>query len=214
MDFEIGSYTAGSNWSVGFDSFLNALSAQGVLSVSTPVASSAGLAGAVDLYYTQFVKPFYRLYIPSAISPAWGGGSNATTGNFTLTAAGSYTALQATTLNPPTPTAYFRGRTTVEVMIKVSVNGNERLVPVGTSLGNLLEQLNMRPSASSPLFKQLRLYRSVVSAITDLQMTAAAGPRLELLFGWNGLPVYGAGNGFDGMSAPLLPGDQIFTDQK
>jgi hypothetical protein len=219
MDFEIGSYTAGAKWTVGFDSFLNALSAQGALNVSAPAASSnsvqAGLAGAVDLYYKQFVKPFYRLFIPSAIGSSSGLGSNATKGNFTLTAASNYTALQATTVDPSvTATAYFRGRTTVEVMIKVMVNGNERLVPVGTSLGNLLEQLNMRPSTSSPLFKQLRLYRSVVSAITDLQMTAAAGPQLELFFGWNGLPVYGTGNGLNGMSAPLLPGDQIFTDQK
>jgi hypothetical protein len=216
MDFEIGSYTANSVWSVGFDSFLSALSAQGALNVSPPAASSnfvqAGLSGAVDLYFTQFVKPFHRLYIPSTISSPWGGGSNAANANFTLAAAANYTSLQATTNNPSvTPTAYFRGRTTVEVMIKVIVNGNERLVPVGTSLGNLLEQLNMRPSTSSPLFKQLRLYRSVVSAITNLQMTAASGPQSELHFGWNGLPVYGTGNGLDGMSAPLLPGDQLFT---
>jgi hypothetical protein len=219
LDFEIGSYSAGVNWNVGFDSFLSTLSAQGALNVSAPNASGyaqAGLGGAVDLYYTQFVKPFYRLFIPATVSSSYLlPPSNSTKGNFTLAAAASYTALQAATVDPSTtPTAYFRGRTTVEVMIKVMVNGNEQLVPVGTGLGNLLEQLNMRPSTSSPLFKQLRLYRSVVPAITDLQMTAASGPQLELNFGWNGLPVYSTSNGLDGMSAPLLPGDQIFTDKK
>jgi hypothetical protein len=219
LDFEIGSYSSGVNWNIGFDSFLNALAAQGALKVSAPAASvnfaQAGLAGAVDLYYPQFIKPFYRLYVPSSVTSSYATPSNATKGNFTLAAAGSYTALQATTVDPSrTPTAYFRGRTTAEVMIKVMVNGAERLVPVGTSFGNLLEQLNMRPPTSSPLFKQLRLYRSVVPATTALEMIAASGPQLELNFSWNGLPVYSTSNGLDGMSAPLLPGDQIFTDKK
>jgi trimeric autotransporter adhesin len=217
LDFEIGTYTSGANWRVGFDSFLNVLASQGVLSVSTPAYSSnsiqAGLAGAVDLYYPAFVLPFYRLYIPSAITPSWAPESNTTTSCFTLAAASSYTALQSTTVDPTvTPTAYFRGRTTVEVMIKIMVNGNERLVPVGTSIGNLLEQLNMRPSTSSPLFKQLRVYRSVVSAITSLQTSAAAEPQAELRVDWNGLQVYTTGNGLNGMSAPLLPGDEIITN--
>ncbi len=111
VDFEIGSYTAGTAWFVGFDSFLSALSTQGALTVSTPASSTsptqAGLAGAVDLYFTQFLQPFHRLYFPSTINPPWGFGSNATTGNFTLTAAAKYSSLQTTTAEALTSTAYF-----------------------------------------------------------------------------------------------------------
>lgn len=218
MDFEIGSYIAGTNWRTGFDAFLNVLSAQGALTVSPPATSTgsvqAGLAGAVDLYYPQFVQPFYRLYFPSAISSPWVSGSNLTGSNFTLVAAGKYKDLQDTTVNPSqNPTAYFRGRAIVEVMIKVLVNKNERLVPVGTSLGNLLDQLGLRPSTTSPVFKQLRVYRSFVSATTATSAAAALGPQLELRVDWNGLAVYGTGNGLDAMSVPLLPGDQVFTDK-
>jgi|GEM_PF-859105 len=218
MDFEIGSYTAGTNWRTGFDNFLNALSAQGALSVTAPAQSTnsvqAGVSGAIDLYYTQFVQPFYRIYFPSAVSVPWGTGSNTTTSNFTLVAAGSYTGLQSSTVDPSAnPTAYFRGRTTLEMLIKVLVNGNERLVPVGTSIGNLLEQLGMRPAATSTLFKQLRVYRSVVAAITSTTPASSIGPQMELRLDWNGLQVYGTGTGFDAMSAPLMPGDQAFIDQ-
>lgn len=216
LDFEIGGYTAGSNWRTGFDAFLNVLAAAGALTVSTPAQSTssqqAGLAGAVDLYYPQFVQPFYRLYIPSAISSAWGNGSNTTTSNFTLVAAQNYTALQSTTVNPSvTSTAYFRGRTTVEVMIKVLVNNNEHLVPVGTTVGNLLEQLNLRPSATSPLFNKLRMYRSIVPAMNNVNTGSSWGPLMEVMLDWKGMQVYTTGNGLNTMSLPLMPGDQFFT---
>ncbi len=216
LDFEMGSYTSGTKWLTGFDSFLNALVSQGALSVPTPANSSAnvqaGVAGSVDLYYTQFMQPFYRLYFPSGINASWGNGTNTTSTNFTLVAAPTYNALQNTSIDPTSnPTAYFRGRTMVEVMIKIMVNNAERLVPVGTSIGNLLEQLNMRPSVTSPLFKKLRVYRSIVSVTDNVQPSLSSGPYTELRLDWNGLSIYSTGNGLDGMSVSLLPGDQIFT---
>lgn len=218
LDFEIGSYLSGTNWRTGFDAFLNTLTSQGSLTVSSPAASTgsvqAGLAGAVDLYYPQFIQPFYRLYFPSAISSPWGNGSNLTGSNFTLVAAGKYSSLQSTTVDPSNnPTAYFRGRAIVEVMIKVLVNGSERLVPIGTSLGNLLEQLGLRPASTSPILKQLRVYRSIVPAITSTTTATALGPQLELCVDWNGLAVYGTGNGLNAMSVPLMPGDQVITNK-
>jgi hypothetical protein len=218
LDFEIGSYNAGTNWRTGFDSFLSTLSSLGALGVTTPALSGsytqAGLAGAVDLYYPQFIQPFYRLYIPSAINVAWGQGTNSTQTNFTLVAAANYADLQATNVNPSTTaTAYFRGRTTVQVMIKVMVNGVERLVPVGATLGNLLEQLNMRLAATSGLFNSLRIYRSVTAAITSTTLSTSLAPQLELRVDWNGLSTYAMGNGLNAMSVPLLPGDQVFTDK-
>jgi trimeric autotransporter adhesin len=216
MDYEIGSYNAGATWKTGFDAFLSTLSAQGALGVTAPRASGgytqAGVAGAVDLYFSQFIQPFYRLYFPSAINAAWDVGSNSTQSNFTLVAAAKYTDLQSTNVNPSnTPTAYFRGRAIVQAMIKVLVNGMERIVPVGTTLGNLLDQLGLRPSAVSAALGKLRVYRSVTGAITNTNPAAALAPKLELKLNWNGFPVYGAGNGLNATSLPLLPGDEIIT---
>lgn len=218
MDMEIGGYNTGTEWLTGFDAFLSTLSAQGLLHVSSPAASvnsvQAGLANPIDLYYTQFVQPFYRLYFPSAISSAWGTGSNATGSNFTLAAAASYSVLQNTTVNPADfSTAYFRGRAIIEVMIKVLVNGNERIVPIGTTVGNLLEQLGVKPIATSPVLKQLRVYRSIAAAITSTDAQTTLGPQMELRVDWKGLTDYSTGYGLNAMSAPLLPGDQIFTNE-
>ena len=218
LDLEIGSYTSGANWLTGFDGFLNTLSAGGALTVSPPALSSAsyvqaGIAGAADLYFPQFIQPFYRLFFPGSLSTPWSNGSNATNANFALAAAPNYTSLQATTVDPTkNPTAYFRGRAIVEVMIRVQVDGNPRLVPVGTSLGQLLEQLGLRPAATSPLLDQVRVIRSLASVIASTTPSQAQAPLQEINIGWNGLQTYGMGTGSNALSLPLLCGDQVFTN--
>ena len=217
QDYEIGSYASGQNWITGFDAFLNMLAAQGMLTVSPPTAQSysqSAMAAAVDLYYPQFVRPFYRLYFPSSITNPQGPGSNSTQLNFTLVSAAKYAELQSSTVNPANyNTAYFRGRTIVHVMIRILVNGCERVVPVGTTLGNLLEQLGLRPSTVSPVFNQLRLFRSVLGAITSTNPLETMAPKLEVKLNWSGFPVYATGNGLNATSVPLLPGDEIITDK-
>lgn len=215
LDFEIGSYTSGTSWLTGFDAFLNTLCAQNILSPGAPDKGStnnvqAGVAAATDLYYRDFVQPFYRLFFPGSIQDPTGFGSNTTTLNFTMAAASTYTALSTVGIDPTVnATAYFRGRTTLEVMIRVTLNGAERLVPAGSSLGNLLEQAGIRPAGASPLMQKLRLYRSIVPAVTALD--SPLGPELEVRIDWNGLSTYGLGNGLDALSMPLLPGDAIVT---
>lgn len=218
MDYEIGAYANGNgSWRVGFDGFLNTLVSAGTITLEAPVNSTsnvqAGIGNSLDLYYQQFIQPFYRLYFPSTIPSSWTVGSNTTNTNFTLVAAAKYADLQNTTVTPSVTnaTAYFRGRTMVEVMIKIVVNGFERLVPVGTSVGNVLQQLGMAPTASSPLLSQIRLLRSVAAVNTSTTPTAAANPQLEVSLSWNGLQSYSTGNGLNALSMPLLPGDQLLT---
>lgn len=218
MDYEIGAYANGNgSWRVGFDGFLNTLVSAGTITLEAPANSTgnvqAGIGNSLDLYYQQFIQPFYRLYFPSTIPSSWSVGSNTTNTNFTLVAAAKYSDLQNTTVTPSVTnaTAYFRGRTMVEVMIKIVVNGFERLVPVGTSVGNVLQQLGMAPTASSPLLSQIRLLRSVAAVNTSTTPTAAANPQLEVNLSWNGLQSYSTGNGLNALSMPLLPGDQLLT---
>jgi len=219
LDFNIGSYnTLGNDWRVGFDGFLNVLSKNGALSVNVPASSSnssqAGIAGGVDLYYPQFLQPFYRIYFPDQIQNPSVTGTNTTTTNFTIVAADSYTNLLTTDVNPAnTSTAYFRGRTTLEVLIKIIVNGTEQLVPIGTSIGNVLEQLGMRPATTNGVFKTLRIYRSIQAALNNLDANKAIEPTLEIRFDWDGLAVYSDGNGLNAMNMPVVAGDQIFTNK-
>lgn len=216
MDFDISSYASHDAWRTGFNGFLNALSAQGVLQADSPASGTgsaqAGVASPADLYFPQFLQPFYRLFIPAKIQSATSVGSNATSANFTIAAAASFSALEATTTDPThNPTAYFRGRTTLEVLIRVTLNGQERLVPVGTAVGNLLEQAGGRAASSSPGLENLRLYRPIQPAVTALTAADSLGPDLEVRFDWKGLPVYSDGQGLDALSMPLLAGDRIFT---
>src|SRR5690606_8197454 len=135
MDFDIGSYSISGHWRTGFDAFMSTLAAEGVLHVDPPAQSTnsvqAGVAGAAGLYYPQFVQPFYRLFFPDKVLNPTGIGSNATSSNFTLAAAANYTSLLTTDTDPAnTATAYFRGRTILQVMQRVILNGTERLVPM------------------------------------------------------------------------------------
>lgn len=216
MDYEIGSYNANGNWRVGFDAFLNTLVSAGTITLTAPATSSgdiqAGIGNSLDLYYPQFIQPFYRLYFPANVAASWSTGTNTTNTNFTMVAAAKYTDLQNTTVTPSVTnaTAYFRGRTMVEVLIKIVVNGFERLVPVGTSVANVLQQLGMVPTASSPLLNQIRLWRSVAAVNTSV--TPTTDPQLEVRLDWNGLQSYSTGNGLNALSMPLLPGDQLVTN--
>ena len=82
---------------------------------------------------------------------------------------------------------------------------------MGTTVGNLLEQLNLRPSATSPLFNTLRMYRSIVPAMNNVNTGSSWGPFMEVMLDWKGMQTYALGNGLNSMSLPLMPGDQIFT---
>lgn len=211
LDIEISSYMGASSWLTGFDSFFNVLSAASVLSVDPPAISSAnyvqaGIAAAADLYFPQFLQPFYRLFFPTSISIPWDNGTNTTNTNFAIAAAPDYRSLQTITNDPAkNATAYFRGRAIVEVMIRVIVNGNEKLVPIGTTLGNLLEQLGSRPVSTSAAFNQVKVLRSVAAALTSSGIQ-------EIRLDYNGMQTYSYGTGLNTFSLPLLCGDQIFTN--
>ncbi len=217
MDFDIGGYTNSSgDWKTGFDGFLNALAAQGVISVDEPAKSGnairAGVAGAVELYYEQFQQPFYRLFVPGKVQSSNHSGSSKLAENFTIAAASDYTSMTAASDDPTQlPTAYFRGVSTLEVMIRIQLDGSEIVVPIGTSIGNLLEQAGMRFATNSTGLKSLRVFRSILPAITDPNPASSLGPELEVRLDWDGFSSYGSGNGLDALSMPLLAGDRVLT---
>jgi hypothetical protein len=217
FDFEIGSYQTNGAWRVGFDGFLNQLAAHNALQVSAPFKSTSGagqsgVAAAADLYYPQFQQAYYRAFVPATLlSPSSTTNANQVNLNFAIVAAASFATINNATPNPQQyATAYFRGRSTLEAMIRVRVDGGERLVPVGTSLGNLLEQLQRRPNAAGRS-GGLRLLRASGPGQTATSAAASLAGQLEVTLDWQGGVVYAAGTGYDGYSLPLLAGDQVLT---
>jgi hypothetical protein len=218
FDFEIGSYQASGAWRVGFDGFLNQLASHNALQVPAPFKSTSGtgqsgVAAGADLYYSQFQQPFYRMFVPaSLLSPSSTTNGNQASLNFAVVAAATYTLVNGSSPNPQQyATAYFRGRTTLEALIRVQVDGVGRLAPVGTSLGNLVEQLRQRPAGATGRGLGTRLLRGSGPGPTSLTLTDSIPETLEVMLSWDGGVVYGPGAGYDGFSLPLLAGDQIFT---
>lgn len=215
LDFEIGGYTAGSNWRTGFNAFLSALSAQQALHVDAPYVNTSGtqasgVAGDSDLYYSAFLQPFYRMFVPGTVPPATSTGSTTISSNFALAAASDYTSLQSVGIDPSqNAVAYFRARTVLQAMIYVVLNGVEKLVPIGTTVGNLLDQHGHRPVTASKALQTLRVYRSLAPVITNTDSSQSVASVVEVLFDWNGFVTYADGIGSDSLSMPLLPGDQV-----
>ncbi|TGX54325.1 hypothetical protein E5A73_09475 [Sphingomonas gei] len=216
FDFDMGSYHTNGAWRVGFDGFLSQLAAHNALQVPPPFKSTtgsgqSGVAGAADLYYPQFQQPYYRAFVPATLlSPSSTASANQANLNFAIVAAASFTTINAATPNPQQyATAYFRGRSTLEAMIRVRLDGTERLVPVGTSLGNLLEQLQQRaPTAGR---SGVRLLRASGPGQTGTISATSLAAQLEVMLDWQGGVVYAQGSGLNGYSLPLLAGDQIFS---
>ena len=214
LDLEIGGYTNATGWRTGFGGYLNTLAAQGALSVAPPyhnaTTGQAGGASGVDLYFPAFQQPFYRLFVPAAIPSPSAPETNDPAKNFAIVAAGDFATLQASVPDRSTnAVAYFRGRTTLEVLIRVTVNGEEQLVPVGTSVGNVLERSARRAVTPSALLGQTRLQRSLAPATTDPDPAKALGPALALRLDWGGFTTFSAGQGLDILSMPLLSGDVL-----
>jgi hypothetical protein len=216
-DYEVGSYQSASGWMVGMDAFIARLVANGALSVNPPPADvsagqEGGAAEGADLFYPSFQQPFYRLFIPTTLLSASHTGSTDTAANFTLAAASDYTAL-TTAVNVPSESstvAYFRGRSVLKVLIRVVLDGAELLVPVGTTVGNLLDRMARQPTAAAAALTGLRLSRGLGPVAFAAEEPLAVGARWPVALGWDGLQVYGPA--WDALSLPLLHGDVLTVE--
>ncbi|PTS74831.1 hypothetical protein [Stenotrophomonas sp. HMWF023] len=216
IDYDIGSViSANGAWSAGFDAFLGQLVGNGALSVTPPVARPTdgleqGVAEAADLYFPTFAQSFYRLFVPQALLSPSGPGSVVATDNFVLAAAPSYAGISSATSAPSASAnvAYFRGRAVLKACLRVTFDGVERVVPVGTTLGNLLEQYGRLGAATPAPLTGVRLDRGLGGAVLDpLAATPALSAPVMLDWQAKSAAVYAPGWGFSAL--PLLPGDRI-----
>jgi hypothetical protein len=223
--YEISSYVTGNDqWLNGFDAFLSLMTQSGS-TVPTPQstgANTSGGGGIVDLYYDQFRKSYVRLVYP----PQLLGDSTAEARpafNVAVLAANDYPTLVTATGNlrntQPLPNGvsvtYLRGRTIISACIRVWLDEQPLVVPVGTSVGNLLENMGRRPPIAIPQsgtpgipLSGIVLERSVGYAATD-PGGYAVSKTVPIHLDWNQGMAYSATT--DWLNLPLLPGDRIIT---
>jgi hypothetical protein len=214
VDYDVASYLGSGGWSVGFDTFIAQLVGAGVLQVTAPLSApsqqtESGVADAADLFYPAFSQPFYRLFFPSGLTSPSGPGTVLTPSSFVLAAAPSFTAL-ASTVNYPTSTnavAFFRGRAIVKLCIRVTIDGIDEVVPIGTTVGNVLERYAQRPPGAALGLDGLRLERAGGSVVTDPTARFAIGQAFPVRLDWGTAPVYGPAQ--DALTLPLLHGDRL-----
>jgi hypothetical protein len=221
-DFDVAdSVSSAGDWQLSMDSFVAMLTASGAMTVSPPgsitgAGASAGVADPADLFFPTFPNPFYRLFFPGQLQDPTGTGSIVTEANFALASAASFTALSSSSPLPgsTTPLAYFRGRAVLRLMIRIRVNGAEVVVPLGTTVGNVLDRYGVRPPATAIQLTGVTLERATGPGLAVLgpspqppSLTYDSATRRRIRLDWSTMANYGGPA--DATNLPLLHGDRM-----
>jgi hypothetical protein len=223
--YDVGSYvTSDDKWLTGFDAFLSLITQSGstVPAPQTEGSTASGGGGIVDLYYAQFRKPYVRLVYPPQILSGQTAEAR-TPFNVAVLSANDYQTLASATQSlrnaQPLPNGvsatYLRGRTMISACIRVWLDEQPLVVPVGSSVGNLLENMGRRapiviPQSGNPgvPLSGIVLERSFGYAVTDPSVySLSTGTPIRL--DWNQGMAYSPTT--DWLNLPLLPGDRITT---
>lgn len=133
------------------DGSARALTVDAFLSLLLPGASGAVTnvaAGPIDFFQGRNRETYYRLFYPQGFPDSGGNGSPQITDNVAVIGAPSWQVLENATdqyaqtgFFPPAGNfyaSYFRGRVTLTPMLALTVAGEPRWVPVGTTLRQVL----------------------------------------------------------------------------
>jgi hypothetical protein len=216
LDLDVSSYLSSGKYKLGFDAFFTQLVASGALSVKAPdfdmqMLTESPVADAADLFFTMFQQAFYRIFVPRALATPWQTGSNKPNSNFAVAAATTFTNLTtASPVGDGTATlAYFGGRSVIRACVRITVDGAELVVPVGTTVGNILERMGRRPPSTSVPITGVELQRPLAPVVLDPQAGFDVGQSYKVRFDWNSLALYGLAN--DAFNLPVLHGDMLFS---
>ncbi|SEH40112.1 hypothetical protein [Magnetospirillum fulvum] len=158
------------------DTFIGQLTGLGGTEVDEPDVTDrkqAGAGGLIDSGYTHMHRPFLRLVYPPGFPCTDQPGTPYPEFNALLIAASKLSDLETATASirasgAPGNTVgalYFRGRTTMVPLIRVWVDGVERTVPLGTTIGQILAERGMEPSAVDLPLTGLRVRRGIGPAL-------------------------------------------------
>lgn len=197
-DYEVVGPVDGPNPFVALDAFLRALTAAKGVTVTPPKPPddkrAYGGGGVLDAFFPQFHQPFCRLVYPPKVLANNEAGSLNTWRNPILVAAPSVAALEdATALlrnSSPAPavaTVYMRGRAVFRAAVGVRVNGQSRLVAIGTTVGDVLAAEGVRPPRSASQLGQVRLRRARGAAVLAGSGASVvnAGAEWEVRLDWS-----------------------------
>jgi hypothetical protein len=224
-EYEVASYVSSGNRYTGLNTFLARIAAAQGVSVPAmspdPTGRAMGAGGIFDAFFTQFQQPYCRLVYPPGILKQDSAGSPFPYKNPMLLGASNLSDLKTATdnvRNSITPggsiaSFYFRGRVTLSALIRVVVNGVPAVVPVGTTVGNILASLGARPPAAGLPLSGITLTRPRATAITDSSVAQSGYPVGE---GWSIRLDWSTGttDGTTGdrLELPVLHGDQLDFD--
>jgi len=197
------------------DAFIGLLTGLGGTKVTPPPVVSkkqAGGGGLIDSGYPLMQQAFLRLVYPQSFLNTTAPGTASPDLNALLIAASKLSDLDTATRNirsgAPVDTKvgmlYFRGRTTLAPQIRVWVNDVEQYVPVGTTVGQILAQRAMDPSAVDLPLTGLRLRRGIGPALVGSPAFYDVGAGAAVRLDW-------APAGKAALTAlPVLGGDRIY----
>lgn len=222
-EYDIGSCLNGAgSLCVGFNSFLSSLYG---LSVPAPAGGGSGPSegggGIIDLFFSDFQRPFCRLFYPSAFKAASNPGSGYPKDNAMILAAADWSTLsditEKITGGVSIPSSgmgyalhYMRGRTVLTPLICICINSSPQWVPVGTTLSQVLEQRGVRPYGIPASIRGLhytRLPANMYDGASGQTPQFIAGLSVPVRFQWGKSVIYG--NSSSWFSLPVLQGDHI-----
>jgi len=207
-DYPVSGSGAGSKWFVTLDAALAQMAeSEGIQVPTIPPSGNfmLGGGGLIDAFFDQFRQPLCRLVYPPNIIGQGSVGDAHRTNNPVLLAAATLADLQnaaaAVRNAAPLPNTvgafYFRGRATLTPRIRVLLDEAPVLVPLGTSVGDVLAERGARGFAAGA---GLRVRRATGAAAIQPHQPAWLDVRLD----WSGAqPAW--------LGLPLLAGDRIVT---
>ncbi|WP_405436483.1 hypothetical protein OG373_06080 [Streptomyces avidinii] len=211
-DYDVTPWTAADGRRLALDAFLAQLVATGAFSVGAPAGSGnvvSGIADAADLFGVLAPARYLRLFAPQRLAAADAVGTARTSAGFAIATAGSWAGIETAGRDPVPgcPVVDFRGRAVLRACVRVLVDGAEAVVPIGTTVGDLLARHGRRPPHGAGRATGVVLDRATGPVPVNGGYDTAASRRIR--FDWQGLPEYGPG--LDAFSLPLLAGDRLTT---
>lgn len=215
-EYLVAAYVANGTWLTGFDRFLATIAAAGGVVVPTPSTSQRkmqGGGGLIDTVYQQFRRPFVRLIYPPTFLAQNTTGTPYPEYNALLIAGSTLSAMQTATDNirngnaPGADVAelYFRGRATLSAGMLVWLDGEQRSVPLGTSVGNLLDMRAARPPVMPLAMTGIALARAPGTAVIGDPDSYDVGGGWPVRLDW------APGALASWLDLPMLHGDRLWT---
>lgn len=122
------------------------------------------VSGGMDLLHPMLRQPYYRVLYPGHFTSALDSENPYPSQNFVLLAADSYQKMQsacdaiagnpACINNPGIPVVIFRGRSSLSLRIPVLVNGERRMMPLRSVLGDVLRLYGRNGTQGVTMFRQ------------------------------------------------------------